>query len=237
MSKNREWVIDQLEEILTPRTAKRLKLGKASRRKANAEAISDTDSDMEDGYGRVQLSENAASAMRIWLAHASSRALSRGANLQMLSDTSESEGEAGLQRFPPVALSEGASAALTGWLAAVKQLRANRQSSLRNVAFSSTDFSSESDTDAEMKYAPAKNIDERSKVILRIWLQSAREARSQVTTPMPEELLSDDSGESASFVSSDSSPPERKPVSSVAASAASVWLSAARAVQASHPKP
>lgn len=237
MSKNREWVIDQLEEILTPRTAKRLKLGRAARRKANAEAMSDTDTDLEDGYGRVRLSENADRAMRIWLAHAASRASNRGANLLMLSDTSESENEAGLQRFSPVTLSEGGSAALTGWLAAVKQLRANRQSSLRNVAFSSTDFSSESDTDAEMKYTPAKNIDERSKSAVRIWLRCVREARSQMPPPIPEELLSDDSGESSSLVSSDSNQSERRTVSSVAASAASVWLSAARAVQVSRPTP
>jgi hypothetical protein len=230
MSKNRDWVIDQLQEILSPRTARRLKLGKAVRRRMKAGEMSESDSDMEEDFGEVKLSVGAEAAMRIWLTHAASRASGRGVNLRMLSDTSESETEAGLQRFPPVNLSEASSAALTGWLAAVKQLRANRQSSLTNTAvFSSTDFSSESDTDTEPKYATTEHMSQTSKMVMRDWLTRAREMRASVPPSAPKANLSDDSGDSSSQLSSDSASPERQPVSYVAASVMSQWLQRSRA--------
>ena len=230
MSKNRDWVIDQLQEILSPRTARRLKLGKAVRRRMKAGEMSESDSDMEEDFGEVKLSVGAEAAMRIWLTHAASRASGRGVNLRMLSDTSESETEAGLQRFPPVKLSEASSAALTGWLAAVKQLRANRQSSLTNTAvFSSTDFSSESDTDTELKYATTEHMSQTSKMVMRDWLTRAREMRARVPPSAPNANLSDDSGDSSSQLSSDSASPERQPVSYVAASVMSQWLQRSRA--------
>ena len=236
MSKNRDWVIDQLQEILSPRTAQRLKLGKAVRRRQRAGEISDSDDDMEDNFGEVHLSEPAAKAMRAWVAHAAARAAGRGSHLGMLSDTSESEAEAALQRFPPIpALSEGASAAMTGWLAAVKQLRASRQPSPRSAAFSSTDFSSESETEADARFSSVKNLSETSKGAMKSWLMNAREARAQLP-PAPQEITSDDSSESSSLLSSDSTPTAvRTTLSSTATSVMGGWLQSARAARMAAP--
>ena len=236
MSKNRDWVIDQLQEILSPRTAQRLKLGKAVRRRQRAGEISDSDDDMEDNFGEVHLYEPAAKAMRAWVAHAAARAAGRGSHLGMLSDTSESEAEAALQRFPPIpALSEGASAAMTGWLAAVKQLRASRQPSPRSAAFSSTDFSSESETEADARFSSVKNLSETSKGAMKSWLMNAREARAQLP-PAPQEITSDDSSESSSLLSSDSTPTAvRTTLSSTATSVMGGWLQSARAARMAAP--
>jgi len=232
MSKNRDWVIDQLQEILSPRTARRLKLGKAVRRRMRAGEMSESDSDFEDEFGEVRLSESSDKIMRIWLTHAGSRASGRGANLLMLSDTSESEADTGTQRFPTVTLSEGASAALMGWLAAVKQLRANRQSSLKEVGvFSSTDFSSESDTDTEAKYATSAQMSTSSRIMMQTWLLQARESRKKLQQESTN--LSDDSGESSAHESSDNSPPKRSAVSPAAASMMRGWLQSVRAQAAS----
>lgn len=233
MSKNRDWVIDQLQDILSPRTARRLKLGKAVRRRMRAGEMSESDSEFEDEFGEVRLSESSDKIMRIWLTHAGSRASGRGANLLMLSDTSESEAETGMQRFPTVTLSEGASAALMGWLAAVKQLRANRQSSLKEVGvFSSTDFSSESDTDTEAKYATPAQMSSSSRTMMQTWLLQARESRKKSQQEVTN--LSDDSGESSSHESSDNSSLKRAAVSPAAASMMRGWLESARAEAASN---
>merc|ERR1712164_142058 len=233
MSKNRDWVIDQLQDILSPRTARRLKLGKAVRRRMRAGEMSESDSEFEDEFGEVRLSESSDKIMRIWLTHAGSRASGRGANLLMLSDTSESEAETGMQRFPTVTLSEGASAALMGWLAAVKQLRANRQSSLKEVGvFSSTDFSSESDTDTEAKYATPAQMSSSSRTVMQTWLLQARESRKKSQQEVTN--LSDDSGESSSHESSDNSSLKRAAVSPAAASMMRGWLESARAEAASN---
>ena len=233
MSKNRDWVIDQLQDILSPRTARRLKLGKAVRRRMRAGEMSESDSEFEDEFGEVRLSESSDKIMRIWLTHAGSRASGRGANLLMLSDTSESEAETGMQRFPTVTLSEGASAALMGWLAAVKQLRANRQSSLKEVGvFSSTDFSSESDTDTEAKYATPAQMSSSSRTVMQTWLLQARESRKK--SQQEATNLSDDSGESSSHESSDNSSPKHAAVSPAAASMMRGWLESARAEAASN---
>ena len=233
MSKNRDWVIDQLQDILSPRTARRLKLGKAVRRRMRAGEMSESDSEFEDEFGEVRLSESSDKIMRIWLTHAGSRASGRGANLLMLSDTSESEAETGMQRFPAVTLSEGASAALMGWLAAVKQLRANRQSSLKEVGvFSSTDFSSESDTDTEAKYATPAQMSSSSRTMMQTWLLQARKSRKK--SQQEATNLSDDSGESSSHESSDNSSPKHAAVSPAAASMMRGWLESARAEAASN---
>ena len=232
MSENRDWVIDQLREILSPRTAKRLKLGKAVRRKMRAGELSDSDSDMEDDYGVVKLSEEAAHLMRTWLTHALARARGRGSNLLMLSDTSESETEAGIQRFQSVTLSEGASAAMTGWLAAVRQLRANRKASLRTAAvFSSTDFSSESDTDNDSKFsAGPMDVSLMSRGIMMDWLTRVREVRGNMPSPTHIHISSDD--DSSDFSSSDSlirgADNRQSNVSHVAHSVMGNWLQTAR---------
>jgi len=239
MSENRDWVIDQLREILSPRTAKRLKLGKAVRRKMRAGELSDSDSDMEEDYGVVKLSEEADHLMRTWLTHALARARGRGSNLLMLSDTSESETEAGIQRFQSVTLSEGASAAMTGWLAAVRQLRVNRKASLRTAAvFSSTDFSSESDTDNDSKFsAGPMDVSLMSRGIMMDWLTRVREVRGNMPSPTHIHISSDD--DSSDLSSSDSlirgADNRQSNVSHVAHSVMGNWLQTARVEAALNP--
>jgi len=230
MSKNRDWVIDQLQEILSPRTAKRLKLGKAVRRRMKAGEMSDSDDDMDDDYGEVRLTEGSNHIMRIWLTHAAARASGRGSHLLMLSDTSESETEASVQRFAPVKLSESASAALTGWLAAVKQLRANRQSSTQVTAsFSSTDFSSGSDSDAETKFESTKHMGSVSKDVMRDWLSRAREMRAGLSTI--DEDVSDDSFDSADTSPSSQPSSSHANLSHLGASIMGSWLQHVRMVK------
>jgi len=230
MSKNRDWVIDQLQEILSPRTAKRLKLGKAVRRRMKAGEMSDSDDDIDDDYGEVRLTEGSNHIMRIWLTHAAARASGRGSHLLMLSDTSESETEAGVQRFAPVKLSESASAALTGWLAAVKQLRANRQSSTQVPAsFSSTDFSSGSDSDAEVKFESTKHMGSVSKDVMRDWLARAREMRAGLSTI--DEDVSDDSFDSADTSPSSQPSSSHANLSHLGASIMNSWLQHVRMVK------
>ena len=63
MSKNRDWVIDQLQDILSP-AVDSSKLSKAVRRRCEQDVRSD--SEFEDG-SEVRLSESSDKIMRIWL--------------------------------------------------------------------------------------------------------------------------------------------------------------------------
>lgn len=236
MSENRDWVLDQLREILTPRTAKRLKYGKAVRRRRRSGfgSASESDSDEEADFGDVKLSDDAQNLMRTWIAHALARARGRGSNLLMLSDTSESETEAGIQRFQPIKLSEGSSAAMTGWLSAVRQLRMNRKASLATDAvFSSTDFSSGSDIDSDSKFSSGPmDVSAMSRGVMLDWLAHVRAMRGSMPPFERTNIISDDDSSdlssSGSLPRSDAQNYEEGGMSGLASSIMNEWLRTAR---------
>ena len=121
---NRMWLIDQLAELLTARTAKKLRKAGGMMKIRGAGSLSDSDSDEGDRERfeeDVELTEPSERVLRMWLHEARKR--SRGGRFARaaagLSETSDSEAERA-PKFPPVTLSAEASALIKGWLAATR---------------------------------------------------------------------------------------------------------------------
>ena len=144
---NRLWLLDQLSNMLTPRTARRLRLGGGGGGWGGG-AMSDDEEGSEMGeFDEVELTPLSAQMMRAWLAAAKARAPGRFARRSAL-DLSEDTGDEtgadvdedplarGLRRFGAVQISTVSSSIAIGWLAAMRQLR--RHSSLVSAAIESS---------------------------------------------------------------------------------------------------
>ena len=168
---NRMWLIDQLAELLTPRTAKKFRKAGGMMKIRGAGSLSDSDSDEGDRERfeeDVELTEPSERVLRMWLHEARKR--SRGGRFARaaagLSETSDSEAERA-PKFPPVTLSAEASALIKGWLAATRAVREARGD--RPVGELSS-----SDTDGEGVKWGVPVLLPASQRLLRDWLERAR---------------------------------------------------------------
>jgi hypothetical protein len=212
---NRLWLLDQLGELLTPRTARRVR--------GAAGLSSDDDSDVASlaAEGRtVNLSEESAFVMRQWMATARARVPGRLGRSLPIMTTDEEEDDA---RFPPVALTQTASSLLAGWLAASRAIRAAAPAA---GALSSNDSGSSSSNDR----FPAVQVGLSTQLAARIWLQRARQVRRS-DGRSPPSTTHDTSSDSSDGISSDSServPGAPPPLTTRARAVALTWLSLVR---------
>ena len=168
---NRMWLIDQLAELLTPRTAKKFRKAGGMMKIRGAGSLSDSDSDEGDRdrfEDDVELSTSSERIMQMWRHEASKR--TRGGRFARaaggLSETSDSDADRG-PKFPPVTLSAEASALIMGWLAATRAVREARGDRAPGEL-------SSSDTDGEGAKWGTPVLHPASKRLLADWLERAR---------------------------------------------------------------
>ena len=190
---NRTWVLDQLSNMLTPRTAKRLQRTIRSGGKFRGGGLSDDDSDEGEPveFGQIDLSFSSTHIIRSWLAQARQRAPGRFKRyLSQLSESGSSESEAEHAKFPPVRVSPFARSLVSGWLQTARQnLRSGGQ---RRMLSDSSDDSatsgSSSDEEGLRKRFGDVRVRPKSRSILNTWLQRARTTMGSSTKH--QELLS-----------------------------------------------
>ena len=190
---NRTWVLDQLSNMLTPRTAKRLQRTIRSGGKFRGGGLSDDDSDEGEPveFGQIDLSFSSTHIIRSWLAQARQRAPGRFKRyLSQLSESGSSESEAEHAKFPPVRVSPFARSLVSGWLQTARQnLRSGGQ---RRMLSDSSDDSatsgSSSDEEGLRKRFGDVRVRPKSLSILNTWLQRARTTMGSSTKH--QELLS-----------------------------------------------
>ena len=207
---NRSWILEQLTEILTPRTAKRL----SKLRKGGARVSISDDSDSDDDgpemrfEGPVNLSPSSYGILRLWLSHARQSASGHfGRRVGGLSSSSDSDSDGGIaarmRRFGgPVRLSDDAQALLLGWLAAARQARGERGTTKRALSSSDDDSSSDgSERGRRMRNLGPVILAPRSRMMLVTWLSHARasgQRKAMHSKPAQQAVLSsesdDDSG-------------------------------------------
>ena len=149
------WLLEQLSELLTPRTAKKFrKMGGKFKGLAGGGGLSDSDSDSgeNDRFDQeVNLSEPSYLIMRQWRHEASKRTQGKFARrVGGLSETSDSDMDGSRPKWPPARLTPSASALMKGWLAATRAVRSSRNMGDREarLALSSSEgLSSDTDTD------------------------------------------------------------------------------------------
>ena len=168
---NRMWLIVQLAELLTPRTAKKFRKAGGMMKIRGAGSLSDSDSDEGDRdrfEDDVELSTSSERIMQMWRHEASKR--TRGGRFARaaggLSETSDSDADRG-PKFPPVTLSAEASALIMGWLAATRAVREARGDRAPGEL-------SSSDTDGEGAKRGTPVLHPVSKRLLADWLERAR---------------------------------------------------------------
>lgn len=163
LDKNRLWLLEQMGNLLTPRTADKLKkMGIGA--KIYVRADSD-DSDTEDRgrFGPVTVEPAAAHLARMWLTEARRRAPGRG---RLLISSSDSEEDGG-GRFGRAQISYSTHALLRAWLAKSRQAAEGG-----GVAHA---ISSEDDTDAETsRFGAPATVSRASHALLRTWLAAVR---------------------------------------------------------------
>ena len=190
---NRTWVLDQLSNMLTPRTAKRLQRTIRSGGKFRGGGLSDDDSDEGEPveFGQIDLSFSSTHIIRSWLAQARQRAPGRFKRyLSQLSESGSSESEAEHPKFPPVRVSPFARSLVSGWLQTARQnLRSGGQ---RRMLSDSSDDSatsgSSSDEEGLRKRFGDVRVSLKSRSILNTWLLRARTMMGSSTKH--QELLS-----------------------------------------------
>ena len=173
---NRNWLLEQLSSLLTPRTAKRFK--KFGGRIKLRGGLSD-DEDSDEGemrqFGEVKLTFAGQAVMRKWLIVARSRAPGRfRKHLAQLSESGTSDSEAEAARFGPVRLSPFASALVTGWLQSARQAKGTRKAKAIISDDSSSDSSSGSDEDTRF---PPVVVSRAGRLVVQSWLHRSRVER------------------------------------------------------------
>jgi hypothetical protein len=213
---NRLWLLDQLGEVLTPRTARRVR--------GAAGLSSDDDSDvasLDARGGAVHLSEESAFIMRQWMATARARVPGRlGRSMPVMSTDDEDD----VARFPPVALTQTTSSVLAGWLSAS---RAARAAAPAPGVLSSSDSGSSS---SKARF-PDVQVGPSTQLAARAWLQGARQARRAAgqSPPATTDAASRDDSDGISSDSSERMPGGAPlPLTARARAVALTWLSLVR---------
>jgi hypothetical protein len=151
---NRMWLLEQLSELLTPRTAKKFRKmgGNFKNLSGGGGGLSDSDSDggENERFGeQVILSDPSHAIMRQWCHEASKRARGKFARRTAgLSETSDSDIDS-RPKWPVSRLNPGAAALMKGWLAATRAVRSARSTGNREALSSSEGLSSGTDTDTD----------------------------------------------------------------------------------------
>ena len=190
---NRTWVLDQLSNMLTPRTAKRLQRTIRSGGKFRGGGLSDDDSDEGEPveFGQIDLSFSSTHIIRSWLAQARQRAPGRFKRyLSQLSESGSSESEAEHAKFPPVRVSPFARSLVSGWLQTARQnLRSGGQRRMLSDSSddSATSGSSSGEEGLRKRFGDVR-VRPKSRSILNTWLQRARTTMGSSTKH--QELLS-----------------------------------------------
>ena len=191
---NRTWVLDQLSNMLTPRTAKRLQRTIRSGGKfRGGGGLSDDDSDEGEPveFGQIELSFSSTHIIRSWLTQARQRAPGRFKRyLSQLSESGSSESEAQRPKFPPVKVSPFARSLACGWLQTARQnLRSGGQRRMLsdNSDESATSGSSSDDEGRRTRFGDIR-VSYKSRSILNTWLLRARTTMGSSTKH--QELLS-----------------------------------------------
>ena len=217
---NRLWVIDQLGELLTPRTARKVRASMLS---------SDDDSDVASVDAPspvpVRLSDTSAFVMRQWAATARARVPGRLGRAAPNMSTDDEDDDT---RFPPVALSQTSAGVLAGWLAAS---RAGKAAAPAAGIMSS----SGSETSSSRTRFPEPRLGMPAQLALASWLQKARQQRLQAAGPLRAEPAQDSDVSSDILSTDDSSDLDAPPALTARARAVALtWLSLMRIRRAVH---
>jgi hypothetical protein len=164
---NRLWLLDQLAELLTPRTAKKFrKLG--GKLRGSLDDGEDSDEGEERFEGEVILADSSRSIMLMWRHEASKRTEGAFAKRALgLSDTSDSDADRA-PKWPPAKLSPEAIALMKGWLAATKAVRAQRENKQAQM------LSDTEDEEANRRAWGTPRLSPIAEALLRDWLERAR---------------------------------------------------------------
>ena len=218
---NRLWLLEQLGNVMTPRTAAR------AARRARLEISSDEDSDVASvGRGDqapVILSETSAFVMRQWAMTARARVPGRLGRVPVISTDDDADDA----RFPPVVLSQVSASVLSGWLAASR--------SFKSTPPGATALSSDGDSSSSRIRFPSIQPSSQAQRVAAAWLHTARQRRNVAPQPAAASAPTWESDSTSDAISSDSSDlnaPAR--LTARARAVALAWLGLTRIRRAVH---
>ena len=230
---NRTWVLDQLSNMLTPRTAKRLQRTIRSGGKfRGGGGLSDDDSDEGEPveFGQIELSFSSTHIIRSWLTQARQRAPGRFKRyLSQLSESGSSESEAERPKFPPVRVSPFARSLASGWLQTARQnLRSGGQRRMLSDSSdeSATSGSSSDDEGRRTRFGDIR-VSYKSRSILNTWLLRARTTMGSSTKH--QELLSSSGSSESDDSDLDGARWGKATIEPASSGILRKWLEAARA--------
>jgi hypothetical protein len=218
---NRLWLLEQLGNVMTPRTAAR------AARRARLDISSDEDSDVASvGRGEqapVSLSETSAFVMRQWAMAARARVPGRLGRVPVIS----TDDDADEPRFPAVVLSPMSASVLSGWLAASRSFKA--------AAPAAGTLSSDGDSSSSRTRFPEVRPSTQAQRIAASWLYTARLRRGAALAPPASAPPTWDSDSASDAISSDSSDLNAPPrLTARARAVALAWLGLTRIRRAVH---